>query len=252
MRKKSLTAFLCDYFDIGNIPDASQNGLQVDCRKDEIRRIAFAVDASLESISAAAGRGADMLFVHHGLFWSHPLTITGAHYARISALIRNGIALFAVHLPLDAHKEVGNNAVMAKTLGLAEVKGFDPRNGVAIGCIGVSREGLDIERCASILGFDRENDMKCLNFGKKVNKTIAIVSGAAADDVERAAEAGADLFISGEHSHIAFHAAKESGINMLLGGHYKSEVFGVKAAAAMLGERFPDLECFFIDIPTGM
>ena len=124
MKKGFLTSFLYDYFKIDEIDDVSQNGLQTDTEKDEIRKIAFAVDANLDNINAAAKANADLLFVHHGLFWSRSITITGTHFKRINALIRNNIALFAVHLPLDAHKDVGNNAIMAKKLGLENVREF--------------------------------------------------------------------------------------------------------------------------------
>ena len=252
MKKKSLISFLYDYFDIANISDASQNGLQVDCDKDDIGKIAFAVDATLDSIREAAECKADMLFVHHGLFWSHSLTITGSHYNRIAELIRNNIALFGAHLPLDLHKEVGNNAVMAKKLGLADIKEFGIYKGIHIGCIGTHKQGLTIDECSKLLGFDNENDMKSYEFSKRKNKRIAIVSGGAANDVEQAATAEADLFISGEHCHMAYAIAKESGVNMLLGGHYKSEVFGVQATSQMLKSKFPELECVFLDLPSRM
>ena len=252
MKKEFLISFLYDYFNIGNISDVSQNGLQVDSSKSEIRKIAFAVDANLETICAAASQKADMLFVHHGMFWSHSLTITGNHYNRIAALIRNDIALFGVHLPLDLHKKVGNNSVMAKKLGLEDITEFGMYKGINIGWMGTHREGLEINECARLLGFNAENDMKAYEFLKKKNRKIAIVSGGAADDVSQAASAGADLFISGEHSHTAYSTAKENGVNMLLGGHYKSEIFGVQATSEMLKNRFPELECVFLDLPSGM
>ena len=251
MKKKLLLSILDEELKIKEISDSSLNGLQVDNKNEEIRKIVFAVDACMKTIEIAISQRADMLFVHHGLLWKETLPIVNEHYERIAALIRGNLALYAAHLPLDMHPQLGNNAVMAKELGLKNITPFGEYKGVKIGFIGESTIGLSAEHCAQKLNFTLDDDMVLLNFGKHINKNIAIVSGGASSLLKEAADKNADLYITGEHSHSLYHFAEERKINMLCGGHYKSEVFGVKAVAKFLKEKCK-IEATFIDLPSGM
>ena len=233
--------------------DISSNGVQVDNNKSEIHKICFAVDACYDSIKAASDECADMLFVHHGLFWGSPVLIKGINYNRFSTLIKNDIMLYASHLPLDANMLLGNNFTMARILKLNDVQPFCEYNGVKIGAIGNSEKPYDIDGVIRALGFNTEADLKVSAFGKQNDiKRIGIVSGGAAEerDLRQAIKQGADLYITGEHSHILYHIAKEEKISVISGGHYQSETFGVKSVCDFLTKK--GLICKFIDIPTGM
>lgn len=233
--------------------DISQNGVQVDNAKEEINKICFAVDACYDSVKCASDENADMLFVHHGLYWGSPVILKGINYNRFAALIKNDIMLYASHLPLDANMCFGNNFTMAKVLNLKNIQPFCEFNTVKIGAVGNSDKPYDIQGVIDTLGFNSDSDLKILPFGKKKDiKRIGIVSGGAAEerDLRQAIKEGADLYITGEHSHILYHIAKEEKISVISGGHYFTETFGVKSVADFLTNK--GLVCKFIDIPTGM
>lgn len=255
MKKNELYKLLDKTLDIDAFKkaDISLNGVQVDNSKLEIKKIAFAVDASYESIKKASELKADMLFVHHGLFWGHPLAIRDAHYKRVEALIKNNIALYAAHLPLDAHPIYGNNASLASTLHLKNQKPFGEYHGVDIGIVGDTETPLTVDDIVSTLGFTKDNDLLVLPFGKTQDiKRVAIISGGAAEesDLISAMNENADVYITGEHQHILFHVCNELKMTMISGGHYYTETFGPKSVMEYLKKQ--GLECTFIDIPTGM
>lgn len=229
--------------------DASLNGLQCGRPDKEIHKIAFSVDATLETFVKAVEEHADALFVHHGLFWGKPLAVTDTHYARIATLIRHDIALFAAHLPLDAHPELGNNAAMAQMLHLKEVTPFGNYHGVDIGFKGVLPTAITAEEIVATLNFTYEDGLKILPFGKKEISRVGIVSGGAASTVEQAIEEGLDAFITGECSHSMYSYCVEAGITMICGGHYATEVFGVQKMEQEIKKKF-DCETVFIDAPT--
>ena len=217
--------------EIGNFTnaDSSQNGLQVGDLNAEIHKIAFAVDASLATIRAASEQGADVLFVHHGLFWNRSLTITGRHYNRIKALLDNNLALFACHLPLDAHPEYGNNAQMAKFLKLENVQPFGFYRGVYVGVKGEFPTPQTAQQIIGLLKI-RENDSNFeLNCAGRKFRTVGIVSGGGAQDVYPAMDEGLDLLITGESSYTTINDCNEADMSMLCLGHYETETFGVKA-----------------------
>ncbi len=231
--------------------DMSLNGLQVGDCDSEVRKVAFAVDASLATIKEAAKQGADVLFVHHGLFWGRPIAITGRHYARVKTLLDNNLALFACHLPLDAHPEYGNNAQMALKLGLQDVQPFAFFRGVSVGCKGVFPEPLDANQIIEKLGV-RTNDTNFeINCGDRRFKTVGIVSGEGAGDVYEAMDEGLDLLITGESRYTSVNDCLESGIGMLCLGHYETETFGVKAVREMVVKEYGLSTCF-VDIPLGL
>lgn len=230
--------------------DISLNGVQIGAPDRELRKAAFAVDASFDTIDKAAEAGADVLVVHHGLFWGSPIALTGPHYRRVKRAIDSGLTLFAAHLPLDAHPMYGNNVQMALTLGMREFDPFGDYKGVKIGFKGHLPFPMTIPEIARLLGFSQDSGMQILKFGCDMIDTVGIISGAAGDDVDQAVRDGLDLFITGTVGHETFHTVKENGMNLLAGGHYRSEVFGVRALMRMT-EKEMGVESFFIDAETG-
>lgn len=231
--------------------DVALNGLQVANQKDRVEKAAFAVDACLESISRAAEWGADLLFVHHGLFWGKPLSVTGGHYQRLRALIQADLALYAVHLPLDMHPELGNNAGLAKRIGLQQPEPFGEYRGMKIGFKGTLPEAMSLEQVVRICCGGTEQGITVLPFGPEAISTVGIVSGGAADEAYQAMEEQLDLFITGEADHTIYHHCLEGRINVIFGGHYLTETSGVTQMAERL-QRETDLQTCFFDIPTGL
>jgi dinuclear metal center YbgI/SA1388 family protein len=234
--------------------DPSLNGLQVDNDGAEVRKIAFAVDASLETFKRAAAAGAGMLFVHHGLFWGQPLRVTGGHRERIKALLDHNLALYAVHLPLDQDPRLGNNAGLAELLGLENLEPFGLWNGVKIGWKGTFPAPLTIDEAVKRISGGEPPGSRSLGvfpFGAAENRTCAVISGGAAQEVLEAIDEGVDLYVTGESSHAVYHQMLEGRINVIAGGHYATEVWGVRRVMARCaGETDAELE--FIDIPTGL
>ncbi len=231
--------------------DMSLNGLQCGRADKEVKKIVFAVDANLATIESAVEEGADMLFVHHGLFWGSPIAITGTHYERVKLMMDNDLSLFACHLPLDAHPALGNNAQMAIRLGMKSYDPFSFYKGEYIGVKGELPFPMSTEEIAALLNFAPSSGLKVFPFGKEEIKTVAIVSGSAAFDINDAIAEGVDCFITGEMKHEVFSTAVENNINVIAGGHYQSEVFGVQAVMRMVQAKF-DIETEFIDVPTGL
>lgn len=250
MKRSELVTYLDTYLQVASFIgiDRSLNGLVVGGRDRAIGRVAFAVDACLSTFQKALEWEADLLVVHHGLFWGSPLSVTDAHYQRLRTLIEGNLDLYVAHLPLDVHPEVGNNAVMAKRLGLAEVRPFAPYKGVSLGYMGTLSQKRDPAWVCSTLGFDHPT---MLPFGKAQLQTIGIVSGGASDDVHAALAEGLDCFITGEVEHQIYHDALEAGITVIGGGHYQSEVFGVQALGEHLQQTF-GLSTHFVANPTGL
>jgi dinuclear metal center YbgI/SA1388 family protein len=231
--------------------DSSMNGLQVDNDGGEIGKIAFAVDASLESFKLAASRGAGLLFVHHGLFWGVPLGVLGNHRARLKYLLDHNLALYAVHLPLDQNPWLGNNAALAELLGLKEQEPFGLYHGRKIGYKGVLDPPLGIEEAAKRIGFMGRPPLGVFPFGRDLNRTCAVISGGASREALQAIEEGADLYITGEASHSVYLEAQEAGLNMVAGGHYSTEVWGVRRVMERCMTEL-SVEGEFLDIPTGL
>jgi dinuclear metal center YbgI/SA1388 family protein len=237
------------YLRIGEIGDWDNalNGLQVE-NSGRIKKIGAAVDVSTRVLRKAIKQNVDFLIVHHGLFWPGLQPISGILHRQLDAVFRNDIAIYSAHLPLDVHPIVGNNARLAAAVGLKSLKSFLEEKGQPIGLkksISLSREEL-IRRLARSL----EGPIKSFNFGPKKTGRIGIVTGAAGSEIQRVAEENIDTFITGEAPHWAVVAAEELGMNLLLGGHYATEIFGVKALAAHLSKKFR-LPWEFVACPTG-
>lgn len=251
MLTKDLITYLDELLDTKGIKDASQNGLQAE-GPEEVNKIAFAVDACLASFEEAIAGKAQLLIVHHGLFWGVSLPVTGTHYQRMKTLIQGNVGLYASHLPLDMHPEVGHNAQLAKGLGLKEISPFAEYHGQTIGFSGTLEQPMKLlELSEKLEGITEQPVLRRDSFGPDMVSRIGIVSGGAADEVKQAALEGLDTYITGEPSHSNAHLAKELNMNVIYGGHWATETLGLKALASHLNEKF-SLETFQIELPTGL
>src|SRR5713226_9164003 len=224
------------------------NGLQIE-NSGNITKIGAAVDVSTRVLTAAAKKDVDLLIVHHGLFWPGLQSVTGALRRQLKLAFENDIALYSAHLPLDLHPKVGNNAQLASALGLKSTKPFFEEKGQQIGIrskVSISRDDL-IRKLRKVL----RGPVKAFDFGPKNPTNVGIITGGAGGEIYRVAADKIDTFVTGEAPHWAAVAAEEFGINLLLGGHYATETFGVKALAAHLSERFK-LPWEFLNFPTGL
>src|SRR5215469_2937799 len=228
--------------------DNALNGLQID-NSGQVTRIGAAVDASTRVLTEAAKRNIDFLIVHHGLFWPGVQPIRGALRRQLRLAFENNIALYSAHLPLDIHPRVGNNAQLVATLGLKSPRPFLEEKGQPVGL--KIRVSLQRNRLVRKLEKVLNGPVKVFDFGPKQTRAIGVVTGAAGSEIYRVAQEGIDTFITGEAPHWAAVAAEELGLNLLLGGHYATEVFGVKTLAAHLSKRFK-VPWEFIDCPTGL
>ncbi|ASJ01412.1 Nif3-like dinuclear metal center hexameric protein [Thermococcus gorgonarius] len=250
MNRDELVAFLDEYLNISAYPDKSSNGLQVE-GKEEVERVAFAVDTTLKTIERAAKGKADMLIVHHGMIWGGLNYITGVHYRRLKTLFESGINLYVAHLPLDAHPEVGNNVGLLRLLDLEPKGPFGEYKGLSIGFWGEFNEPQPIEKVAQVIAEKLDSTVKTYKFGEREIKTVGAVSGAGAFALEEAWRKGIDLLITGEFGHADYLTAMDLPQSVLVAGHYKTETLGVKALMGLLKEKF-ELDVFFIDEPTGL
>ena len=246
-----IISFLDETLASPSFSDASLNGLQVEGSK-EVSNVAVAVDVSLELVSHPDAKSADLLIVHHGLFWGKPLAIAGPHKRVIGSLFESNTSLYTSHLPLDAHAELGNNQCLAELLELCEVVSAGDYNGIKIGRLGLNKQKLSIENFDQKLS-SLEGDFKplILPFGPKTPERVMIVSGSAADMLYAHKSEKFDTFITGEPKQFAYHYAKEHGLNAIFAGHYSSETLGVKALGKLLEEKF-SVKWKFVDIPTGI
>lgn len=251
MNLNELTRYLDEYLKIGEIEDRSKNGLQVE-GPAEVQRLAFAVDSSLAGFERAVELGADLLIVHHGLFWGDVKVLTGPLFKRVKTLIQGNVGLYAVHIPLDVHPEVGNNVELARILDLEVTGSFGDYRGTPIGVAGRPSSGrVKREKFVELANTRLHTRCVVQAHGPAEIRTVGVISGGAADMIDQAAEAGFDLYLTGETNHSYAHAAEEYGLNVVFAGHYATETVGLQALAHHLEGKF-DLETMFIDLPTGM
>lgn len=239
-----IAKFLDKELYINDFEDSSCNGLQIE-NSGEIKQIAFAVDACLETFKKAVENNCQMLIVHHGLIWYGLKNLTGINYEKTKYLIKNNLALYAAHLPLDAHSKYGNNVQLARLLGLQNLWPFGaPKKEIGV----IGKNETTLTKVKEIL---KKNKIKTqsLDFGNQKIRSIAICSGGAASDLLYALKKGADLFITGEPLHYVYHQAKEAKINVIFGGHYETELWGLKALMPLLRKNF-SVKTEFIDLPT--
>ena len=247
--RDEIVAFLDDHLDAGGYPDALPVGLQV-IGADEVRRVATGVSASLELFERAAAEGAQMLIVHHGLFWSsEPRRIGERERARLRCLFDHDLSLVAYHLALDAHPEVGNNALICRALGLTDPVGFGVHGDRTIGFLATADPPLTLPGLLDRVRAEINPEPLVFDAGPEAIGRVAVISGAAAQDVLPAADAGADCFLTGEPREPVMAQAREAGIHFVAAGHYATEVFGVRALGDLLARRF-GVEHVFIDVPN--
>ena len=250
MNLDELTSYLDGYLrvhEVGDNPKAL-NGLQV-ANGGTVRCVAAAVDVCQVTIEQATVAEADLLLVHHGLFWGGLQPLIGHHGQRVRTLIQHDVALYAAHLPLDLHPEVGNNAVLARALGLENWEWFGEYHGQPIGLAGTlstSRDDL-VERVRQYLGVSPH----VIPTGPESVTRVGIITGGGGSLIGQAVAAGVDTFVSGEGAHHTYFDAEESAINVIYAGHYATETVGVKALAAHVAQRF-GLRSIFLDHPTGL
>jgi dinuclear metal center YbgI/SA1388 family protein len=233
--------------EISDYPGAL-NGLQLE-NSGKITRIAAAVDSHLPVVEKAIAAGADLLLVHHGIFWSGLQPLTGPLRRKVQLALDHDLAILSQHLPLDAHPEFGNNALLARALNLGRGTPAFPYKGTPIGLrfdIEIDREDL-LHRLEGAVG----GPVALCPGGPRIIRQLGICSGGAGSEVASAAAAGLDSFITGEGPHWSYTTAEEIGVNLFYAGHYATETFGVKALAAHLADQF-DIPWEFIDHPTGM
>ncbi len=235
----TIVGFMNELLEPDAFSDYCPNGLQVEGR-GEVQRVVTSVSASLALFEAAAERGADLILVHHGLFWKNewPLRVTGPMRQRMGVLIENGISLVGYHLPLDAHPEVGNNAVAARMMGLQDVQPFGDYNGRSIGVRGRVPQASSAEEVKGLL--ERTYGREALAFPGQCGRieTLGLISGGAAGEYYQAAAQGLDAYVTGEPAEWALHTARERHTHFFACGHYATERIGVQALGARLVQEF--------------
>jgi dinuclear metal center YbgI/SA1388 family protein len=250
MKRSELVGYLDEYMRIEEVADYGPQGLQVEGR-DEVRKIVGMVDAHLPCIAHALEHGADLLLVHHGIFWGQAQPLRGPLGQIVRAVMAAGLNLYAAHLALDAHPEVGNNAELARRLGLEVLEWWANVNGANLAVLAVEPDGakLDylVDRFERLVGPVQVVQAH----GPRIVHRVGIMSGAGARYIAEAAALGCDLYLTGETSHANYYDALDHGINVIYGGHYTTETVGVQALGLHLQEQF-DLEFEFVDQPTGM
>lgn len=249
-RLLEIVAFLDKELHVTELQETAINGLQVEGKQD-VKKIGFAVDASLSTFTKAQHYGCEMIIVHHGLFWGSVEPITGLLYKRLSFLMTHGMSLYAAHLPLDGHLSCGNNALMAKLLGLNKIKRFGNYKGSVWGVSGTLKQELYLHEFVEHIKKKLGCQPKCFAFGKKKVKEIGIVSGSGAFALTEAREKELDVLLTGEVQHQHYHEIKDREMNLISLGHYHSERFGVLALTKTLQKQFR-IETIFIDVPTGL
>ena len=255
MTLNELDSWLNDFLKKEDFPgDPSLNGIQIANSAPDslpVTKVAFAVDACEATARAAAEAGAQVLIVHHGLFWGHCQTLTGNFYKRAASFIKNDLALIAYHIPLDANNPYGNNFGLAAALGLKKVRSFGYWRGMPIGACGCLPASVTPDALAENLAKITKTTPRTLAFGKPQIETVGIISGGASEDVEQAIELDLDCYITGEFAHEQYHLAEECAINVISGGHYGTETMGVSLLKEKI-EKELGLSTLFIDLPTDL
>jgi dinuclear metal center YbgI/SA1388 family protein len=246
MRLDELVRYCDDYLNVRTVRDAPHalNGLQV-ANSGSVTRLAVSVDLCEATIRMAVMERADLLVVHHGLFWDGAVPLVGPQFARVAGLIGHDLALYSAHLPLDCHPDVGNAAVLARKLGVAIQGGFGIWQEQVCGVWGeieTSRDDFG-QRLGNVLGLVP----RALPFGPDAVRRVGIATGAGGSFIPQAAGAGLDTYVTGEGTHHTYFDAEELHLNV----HYATETFGVKALAEHLSARF-GLPWTFLDHPTGL
>ena len=241
----------CDsYLRLGEIQDYENalNGLQLE-NSGKVDKIAAAVDVSSRALQECVKCRANLLIVHHGMFWPGLRPVTKALRRQLKFAFENDLAIYSAHLPLDLHPEVGNNVLLMRALGFEESEPFFEEKGSLLG----RRAFADVALSELVAQLEKAvaGAVKTIAAGPTTVRSVGVITGAAGSEIERIAAEGIDTFVTGEAPHWAAIAAEELDINLLIAGHYATEIFGVKALAAHLAKEF-QLDWEFIDLPTGL
>lgn len=247
-----IVSYVDELLKVGEVPDYPKalNGLQLENRSGKVTKIVAAVDACQAVVDRAVAVEASLLVVHHGLFWNEPRRIVGRSFEKLNAAFEADLAIYSAHIPLDIHPEYGNNALLAKAIGI-EGKGepFLAWNGIHVGRkfkTTLPREAL-VQKVTQATG----ERAKLAPGGPELVHRVGICTGGAGSELLAAAAEGVDTFVTGEGQHWTYTLAEEIGVNLIYGGHYATETFGVKALSAHLAEKF-GVTWEFIDHPTGL
>lgn len=250
MKRSELIDYLDNYLHIAEIADYGPQGLQVEGRED-VYKVVGMVDAQLPCVRSALEAEADLLLVHHGIFWGAAKPLRGGYGNLVRTLIGANLNLYAAHLALDAHPVVGNNAELARRLGLEVQQWWGRTNGTDLAVLALEPNGTKLDYLVDRFEHAVGPVQLVQAHGPRIVHRVGIMSGGGAKYIEQAAALGCDLYVTGETSHAQFYDAFNFGINVIYGGHYTTEIVGVQALGNHLQEQF-DLEFEFIDLPTGM
>lgn len=248
VHRQVLEDYLNETLETLRFEDYGPNGLQLEGR-DIIKRVAFAVSATKDSISKAVEWGADALIVHHGLFWSFSgvKPLIGPFAQRIFPLVRHEINLLAYHLPLDAHPLYGNAVGLAHRLGLSALLPFGDYKGMPLGVQGVLDQPMAAtELQSAIADVVKHSVMMATPDPFAPVRSMGIITGGANREWRQALKAGLDAYVTGEMSEHDWHESQEAGVHMFAAGHHATEVFGVQSLMALLAGRW-GLECLYIE-----
>jgi dinuclear metal center YbgI/SA1388 family protein len=245
--REDLVGMLDQLLDSPGFPDYGPNGLQVP-GADEVTRVVTGVSATLELFEIALERGAQAVLVHHGLFWGDAGPLSEVQAARLRALLANDLNLIAYHLPLDAHREVGNNALLISELGLTLADPLGNYKGRSIGFVGES-EGISGSELFQTITERLGRTPLHLDHGPATIRRVGVIAGSAPDYIEEAARAGCDAFITGEPAERVNSMAKELGIHFFAAGHHATEKLGVQKLGELLADELA-VTHEFIDIPN--
>lgn len=245
--RDQIIKFLDELLDADAFSDYGPNGLQVPGAKD-VTRVVTGVSATLELFEAAAARDAQLVLVHHGIFWGESGALSQQQTDRLRALLTSELSLAAYHLPLDGHAEHGNNALLAAELGLKVTGPFGLYKGREIGVV-CDAGGISGADLAARIAEKLDREPLHLQYGPNQLNKVAVVSGAAADFIHEAAAGGADAFITGEPAERVQANAKELGVDFFAAGHHATERLGIQRLGELLSEHF-GIEQEFIDIPN--
>lgn len=246
LNNKKLENILTEFMQPHRVRDFTVNGMQVQ-GKDTVTKVITGVTASQALIDAAVAQQADAILVHHGYFWKNESqAITGIKYNRIKTLIKNDINLYAYHLPLDIHPELGNNVELAKLLGITVRRGLEPWDKASVALVGKFEDAISTAELTQRIETQLNRVPLVVDAGKPI-KSVAWCTGGGQSYIELAIEQGIDAFISGEASEQTIHLAREAGMSFFAAGHHATERYGIKALGEWLAQE-KGLDVTFIDI----
>ncbi len=243
--REKIVSYLNDLLNISEFEDYCVNGMQVEGEKN-VKKIVLGVSVSQRLFQQAIKKKADMIIVHHGIFWKsdpHPFSLTGIFRERLALLIKNNINLLAYHLPLDAHPEFGNNAQIMNLLNIESIKPVD------VGLLGQLKSKIEWEAFVDLVNEKVETKAQIFKYGPEYVLRVLVLSGGSSGFYKLAKENNADTFIGGEIKENIVRELEEVGINYINAGHYNTERFGVRALAKIVADKFT-IDCKFVDVPN--